>query len=68
MGWNEDLSCFYFARFFNFRRWEFWVPLFINLHCGVQTIMDCIVLGGGCDAGGVDQNFVSIIICSELDR
>lgn len=66
MNWNQDLSSLDFKRLFDFRGRKFGMPFFINLHCGVEVFRDGVLLSDLCSAGGIDQDFVSIVIYSEL--
>ena len=68
MGWDEDLSCLDFEEVLSFRGRKFWAPFFVNFHCRMQTFSDLFLLRGGCGAGDIDQNLVSMVICRELDK
>ena len=68
MGWDGALSCLYFNGVLSFRGRKSWESFFVNLHCGIRVFSDCVLLRGGCRAGGSDQNFVFTVIYRELDR
>ena len=68
MGWDGDLSCLYLNGVHSFRGRKTWVPFFVNLHYGMRVFSDCVLLRGGCGGGGVDQNFVFMVIYRKLDR
>lgn len=64
-----ELSCFYSMGFLNIVRGrEQWAPFFVNLHSGVQVFSDCILLCRGCSTGRIDQNIISMVFNSILDR